>query len=74
MPDPQLQRDIGKMEAEIKSLTDAVRGLSTDVREIRQTLAEARGGWRTLVWIAGASGAVGAALSYVANLFMSKPG
>lgn len=81
MTDPALQRDIGRMEAEIKNLNTTVAALTTSVaaltnetRQIKETMAEARGGWRTLVWLAGASGALGAGLSYVANLFMSKPG
>lgn len=81
MTDPALQRDIGRMEAEIKNLnitvgalTTSVAALTSETRQIKETMAEARGGWRTLVWLAGASGALGSALTYVANLFMSKPG
>jgi hypothetical protein len=81
MTDAALQRDIGRLEGEVKSLVRTVEQLTEKleetnekVGEISTTLAEARGGWRTLVWLAGASGAVGAALSYLASLFLMKPG
>lgn len=43
-----------------------MRELKTDVKTILSTLAEARGGWKTLVLIAGAAGTFGAFVSKIA--------
>ena len=56
----QIQRELGRHEAEIGSLKADVGTLVTDVRAIRNTLAEAKGGWKTLMLVAGAAGAAGA--------------
>jgi wobble nucleotide-excising tRNase len=58
-------RDIGHMEAEIKNLTKAVDDLSAKVETINTTLAEAKGGWRTLMWVSGTAGTIGSALTYL---------
>jgi hypothetical protein len=75
-----LQRDIGRLEGEVKALARTVDQLSEKLEEtnrhvsaISSTLAEAKGGWRTLVWLAGVSGSVGAALSYLASFFTVRP-
>ncbi len=81
MSDAVLQRDIGRLEGEVKALARTVDQLSEKLEEtnrhvsaINSTLAEAKGGWRTLVWLAGVSGSVGAGLSYVTSLFTLKQG
>ena len=75
-----LQRDIGRLEGEVKALARTVDQLSGKLEEtnrhvsaINSTLAEAKGGWRTLIWLAGVSGSVGAALSYLASLLTLRP-
>jgi hypothetical protein len=79
MSDANLQRDIGRLEGEVKGLARTVDQLSEKLEEtnrhvsaISSTLAEAKGGWRTLVWFAGVSGSAGAALSYLASLFTPR--
>lgn len=80
MSDAALQRDIGRLEGEVKALARTVDQLSEKLEEtnrhvsaIGSTLAEAKGGWRTLVWLAGVSSSVGAALSYLVSLFTLRP-
>lgn len=53
MSDAAVQRDLGRMEAEIQNLNATVQVLAADVREMKETMAEARGGWRTLLLIGG---------------------
>ena len=81
MTDAALQRDIGRLEGEVQVLARTVDRLSEKLEEtnrhvsaISNTLAEAKGGWRMLVWLAGASGSIGAALSYLASLLTLRPG
>jgi hypothetical protein len=67
--DQEVQRDLGRMEAEIKNLISAVSDLDTKVETINSTLSEAKGGWRTLMWVSGAAGTIGSALTYFLQHF-----
>lgn len=53
------ERDIGRMEADIKNLTKAVEVLTVKVDDISTTLSEAKGGWRLMVLLGGASATLG---------------
>lgn len=62
---PEIHRDLGKHDAQIESLQMQVAQLHTDMgtllsqlQEINKMLAEARGGWRTLMAAAGLASAV----------------
>lgn len=67
-----LQRDVGRMEAEIAALKTEVAEMRADVRIIRDTLSQARGGWKTLMLVGGLAGAVGAAMAKLAPLLVVK--
>lgn len=56
----EIQRSLGRHEAEIESLQKDLLDLKVDVKIILATLSEARGGWKTLLLVAGVAGAVGA--------------
>ena len=65
----EIFRDLGKHEAEIESLRRELTLLREDMSEmnaclksIKATMDEAKGGWRTLMFISGISAAVGAGL------------
>ena len=60
-------RDMGKHEAQIEHLEKEVSALRNDVREIREILDQANGGWRVIMWVAGASGTAGAVVSWIAS-------
>ncbi|MGH6954164.1 MAG: hypothetical protein ACREGL_08285 [Alphaproteobacteria bacterium] len=55
-----IERELGALEARLGSVERELRELSADVKTIRDTLAQAKGGWRTLVIVAGLSGALSA--------------
>lgn len=66
MEHSEVHRDLGKHDAQIESLNREVKHLHNDMTrvmqqlsEIQQTLSEAKGGWKTLMWVAGFSAAVG---------------
>jgi len=54
-----VQRDLGRMEAQITALISQVSALNAKVDAIDKTLSEARGGWRLLLLIGGFAGTVG---------------
>lgn len=51
-------RDFGRLEAEVAALKKTVDQMAADMRAIRTTLDAAGGGWRVLVAVGAASGAV----------------
>lgn len=67
--DPDIYRDLGSHDAEIRTLKAEVHALRGDVAEIKQMLSEARGGWKTMMAVAGLSSSLGAMLSYMVTKF-----
>lgn len=75
----EIHRELGAHDARLDALEKDIQGLRDDMRRvfekldnINTTLSEAKGGWRTLMWVGGAGGLVGAsiagALSWFSNL------
>ena len=54
------EREIGEHGARLVALEDDMSELKTDVKLILQELHTAKGGWKTLMLVGGAAGAVGA--------------
>lgn len=55
-------RDFGRLEAEVAALTKTVESMAADLKAVRSALDAAGGGWRVLVAVGAASGAVTALL------------
>lgn len=75
-----VHRDIGKHDAQIDALQkqiamlhDDMKRLNETISEIQATLSEARGGWRTLMWIGGAGAAAGAAATKLLTWLLTVP-
>lgn len=64
-----VERELGRHGAEIEALQKDMIELKKDVKTILSTLAEARGGWKTLMLVAGVAGAVGAGLGKLVAVF-----
>jgi prefoldin subunit 5 len=69
-----VERELAVHETEIKHLQADMDRLVADMDDIKKTLndinttlAEARGGWRVLMMVGGAGGALGAILTHFAN-------
>lgn len=60
---------IGRLEAQVENLEADVTELRADVKKILSELAEAKGSWKTLLAVAGFSGAIGAIGAKLAGLF-----
>ncbi len=58
-----LDRDVGALEARMERVEQEIQAMRSDVREIRDALVTARGGWRTLTLIIGFSASMGAAIA-----------
>lgn len=74
-----IQRNLGRHDAQIEVLEKEVHLLRQDVAkvyekldEINTTLATAKGGWRTLMMIGGAAGAVIAVINQVTQWILHK--
>lgn len=70
--DLETQRDIGRLSEAVRALQASVLTLQGQVDSVQTTLAEAKGGWRTLVWLGGAAGASGAAVGAFLHSLMGK--
>jgi hypothetical protein len=67
----EAQISIGRLETEVAHLTRSLIELKTgyaamDVKleEIQHLLAEANGGWRTVMWLGGAAASIGGFVSW----------
>ena len=69
----QFQRDIGRHDAEIDALQSDMKELKHDVKKILSTLSEARGGWKTLLLVAGIAGTMGALATKIATFLGFMP-
>lgn len=65
-------RSFGQLEGKVEALTKMVADqkstlekLNSQLSEVSQTLSEAKGGWRTLLWIGGASASASAGLTWI---------
>jgi hypothetical protein len=74
--DPQ---EFGDLRAQVRQLVEAdrektemMRALSENVTAMRLQMAEARGGWKVLAAIGGASATAGGALSWVLTHFTGR--
>ncbi len=75
----ELHRELGAHDAKIETLEKEVHLLRQDVArlyekldEINKTLAAAKGGWRTMMLIGGAAGAVFSMINYVFHWFSGR--
>lgn len=69
-PEVQTARELATHAADIKHLQDdmdrlvtSMLAMQTSLSTIEKTLSEARGGWKVLMMVGGAGGALGAAMS-----------
>lgn len=60
MPMTTLEREVGALEARMQTVEQEIHAMRNDVREIRDALVTARGGWKTLTVVIGISVSLGA--------------
>ena len=74
MSDENLIREIATHGAEIKHIQDDLDKIANEMAEVRKaldainkTLSEAKGGWKLLMWIGGATSAITGFVGFVAR-------
>lgn len=60
-----LERDVGALEARMQTVEQEIHAMREDVREIRDALVTARGGWKTLTLVIGLSVSMGALMAKI---------
>jgi len=67
MNEPQERRSgnerIAVLETELKAMKKQHEEMARDIKTILSTLSEAKGGWRVMMMVGGASGVLGAFIS-----------
>lgn len=64
--------DIRHMKDDIDSMVNTMKDMNATLISINTTLSEAKGGWKMLMLVGGAGGAVGSFLTYLANALPHK--
>jgi chromosome condensin MukBEF ATPase and DNA-binding subunit MukB len=62
-PMTDVDREVGRLEARMETVETELQGIRADVREIRDALVSARGGWFILTAALSMAAASGALLS-----------
>lgn len=66
-------RDFGAMEAKVELLEKKMDDMAADMKELLGIVQQAKGGWKTLVMVGTAAGAVGAAVAKAASWIQVVP-
>lgn len=61
------RRDYGRLEAQVSQLTNDVHALKQTVEAMKEMMTEARGGWKTILMLAGVAASVGAFITWIAS-------
>ena len=73
MTTDDVSRTIGRLEAQVKSQGDQIKTLVIEIRGIRSTLDEAKGGWKTLMLVGSLAGVAGGAVAKLIPILNSLP-
>ena len=74
-----VERELAVHETEIKHLQDDMDRMAKDIDEIKKavtdiqkTLSEAKGGWKTMMAVAGFAAAISGTLGFLLHYFTGK--
>ena len=70
-PPPEVQ--IAVLTTELEHVRKDLDEVKDDLKAIREVLSQAKGGWKTLMLVAGISSTIGALLAKVAPWFVVAP-
>jgi uncharacterized protein YlxW (UPF0749 family) len=59
--------DIRHLQEDMDKMLESMKAMQKSLADINTTLSEAKGGWRMLMMVAGASGTVGAGLVQIVH-------
>jgi prefoldin subunit 5 len=64
--------DIRHLQDDMDKVLESIKAMQSTLAAIDKTLSEAKGGWKMLLLIGGAGGAVGSFLTYLVNWLPHK--
>ena len=64
--------DIEHLQEDMDKLVKDMEQIKQSINEIKKTLAEARGGWKALMWAGGAISAVTGAVGFISGHWIGK--
>lgn len=73
MTDPQLHRDLGRLESQVKMLAESQKITEERVQAIHDAVMAAKGGWRALVIVGAISSALTGVAMKLAGLLRFDP-
>ena len=59
------RRDYGRLEAQVEQLVKDVHEMQATIKAMNETLQEAKGGWKLLMAVSGASATAAGLISWV---------
>ncbi len=69
----RLAQEVGELKGRLGSVEEATREQHKDIKTILRTLNQARGGWKTLLLVAGLSGVFGALTAKITTFMGALP-
>jgi hypothetical protein len=69
MSDDTSKADIAVLQSEMRDVKEDLHDIKGDIREMLVFMQQARGSWKTVMGIAGASAAVGALVAKILPFF-----
>ena len=64
--------DIKHLQDDMDKVLESIKTMQATLTAIDKTLSEAKGGWKMLMLVGGAGGAVGSFLTYLTSALPSK--
>lgn len=69
MTDPQLHRDLGRVEGRLEKVESDVDDMKRMLSDVHTTITTAKGGWKTLLAVGGLSAALASAITKFLSMF-----
>ena len=64
-----IERELGNLQARMEAVEHELQAVRSDLRDIRDAVTSARGGWRLLVVTIGLATTLGAAVEHALRVF-----
>jgi len=61
----RLEERIATIDRDMRAQTDKIESMQQQLTQVLEALSEAKGGWRTLMWLGGAAATFGAMVSWM---------
>lgn len=61
----RLEERISTIDRDMRAQTEKLEAMQQQLTQVLEALSEAKGGWRTLMWLGGAAATFGAMVSWM---------